>query len=198
MKRGSGTIEYRLLGPVQVWVGGSQLELKRRQERLLLAILLLEPGKAVAAERLIELLWPEELPGNPRRALQVYVSRLRSVLTSADPETKLESGPEGYALRGPAGRTDVERFTVLARQAKTIDGPSSVARCSSKPWGSGAGPLWPTSPRRTYAVGCLQASMKPTGPRRSCGWRPNWSWAAIRRYCPSSRSSAQPSRCESR
>jgi DNA-binding SARP family transcriptional activator len=123
VERGGGTVEYRLLGPVQVWVDGRQIELKRRQERLLLAILLLEPGKAVAAERLIELLWPEERPGNPKRALQVYASRLRSELTSADPETRLESGPEGYAVHGPAGRTDVERFIVLARQAKTVADP---------------------------------------------------------------------------
>ena len=120
VERGGGTIEYRLLGPVQVWVDGQQLELKRRQERLLLAILLLEPGKAVPAERLVELLWPEEQPGNPKRALQVYMSRLRSVLASVDPETRVESGPEGYAIHGPAGRTDIERFGELTRQAKTI------------------------------------------------------------------------------
>jgi DNA-binding SARP family transcriptional activator len=117
------SVEYLLLGPVQLLVGGEQVELKRRQERLLLAILLLEPGKTVAAERLIELLWPDELPGNPRRALQVYASRLRSVVTAADPETRLEGGPEGYAVQGPTGRTDIERFNELTRQAGTIADP---------------------------------------------------------------------------
>ena len=59
-------MEFRLLGPVQIWSAGERIGLKRRQERLLLAVLLLEPGKAVPAERLIELLWPEAMPTNPQ------------------------------------------------------------------------------------------------------------------------------------
>jgi DNA-binding SARP family transcriptional activator len=58
-------VEFRLLGSVQIWSGGEQISLKRRQERLLLAVLLLEPGKAVSADRLMELLWPEAMPTNP-------------------------------------------------------------------------------------------------------------------------------------
>ncbi|WP_185444404.1 AfsR/SARP family transcriptional regulator [Kribbella qitaiheensis] len=116
-------VEYRLLGPVQLLVGGEQVELKRTQERLLLAILLLEPGKSVPSERLIELLWPEERPGNPRRALQVYASRLKGLLAEADPETRLVSSSEGYAVQGPAGRTDVETFAALVQQAKSTHEP---------------------------------------------------------------------------
>lgn len=112
-------VEFRLLGPVQIWAGGQQVELKRRQERLLLAVLLLESGKAVAADRLIELLWPEEQPGSPRRALQVYVSRLRTVLAAGD--SKLVTGSHGYAIEVPTGRTDVELFAALVEQAKPLD-----------------------------------------------------------------------------
>ncbi|WP_460652605.1 AfsR/SARP family transcriptional regulator [Kribbella endophytica] len=112
-------MEFRLLGPVQIWAGGQQVELKRRQERLLLAVLLLESGKAVAADRLIELLWPEEQPGSPRRALQVYVSRLRTVLAAGD--SKLVTGSLGYAIEVPTGRTDVELFAALVEQAKPLD-----------------------------------------------------------------------------
>ncbi|MEV6284987.1 BTAD domain-containing putative transcriptional regulator [Kribbella sp. NPDC051770] len=111
-------MEFRLLGPVQIWMEGQQVELKRRQERLLLAVLLLESGKAVPADRLIELLWPEELPGSPKRALQVYVSRLRAVLATGD--SKLVSSPHGYAVDAPSGRTDVELFAALVEQAKPL------------------------------------------------------------------------------
>lgn len=109
-------MEYRLLGPVEVWAAGRKVELKRRQERLLLAVLLLEPGKAVPTDRLIGLLWPEEQPGNPKRALQVYVSRLRAVLTDA--ELLGEAG--GYVLKGTAGRTDVEKFAALVERAQAL------------------------------------------------------------------------------
>ncbi|TDD60781.1 hypothetical protein E1263_10050 [Kribbella antibiotica] len=109
-------MEFRLLGPVQLWSGGDQVTLKRRQERLLLAVLLLEPGKAVAAQRLIELLWPDEMPTNPRRALQVYISRLRTVL-----EVELTSGPEGYAIQAPPGSSDIEQYRTLVAQARSHD-----------------------------------------------------------------------------
>ncbi|WP_328995263.1 winged helix-turn-helix domain-containing protein [Kribbella sp. NBC_01245] len=105
-------MEFRLLGPVQIWADGNQVALKRRPERLLLAILLLEPGRTVPIDRLIELLWPEDRPANPRRALQVYASRLRAVL---GPEL-LTSRHDGYQL---AGATDVARFAALLERART-------------------------------------------------------------------------------
>ncbi|WP_433021541.1 AfsR/SARP family transcriptional regulator [Kribbella sp. CA-294648] len=113
-------MDYRLLGPVEVWASGRKVELKRRQERLLLAVLLLEPGKIVSTDRLIGLLWPEEQPGNPKRALQVYVSRLRSVLTTEDPKAQLTGGAQGYALQGAGGRTDVEKFVALVDRARGL------------------------------------------------------------------------------
>ncbi|MEU4287771.1 BTAD domain-containing putative transcriptional regulator [Kribbella sp. NPDC026596] len=109
-------MEFRLLGPVQIWSEGERIGLKRRQERLLLAVLLLEPAKAVPAERLIELLWPEAMPANPRRALQVYISRLRTVL-----DVELTSGREGYAIQTPLGTTDIEQFRSLVEQARRHD-----------------------------------------------------------------------------
>ncbi|MEV8372443.1 BTAD domain-containing putative transcriptional regulator [Kribbella sp. NPDC056861] len=113
-------MEYRLLGPVEVWAAGRKVVLKRRQERLLLAVLLLEPGKVVPTDRLIELLWPEELPGTPKRALQVYVSRLRAALTAEDPDARLLAETQGYSLQGAVGRTDVERFAELVSRAQDL------------------------------------------------------------------------------
>ncbi|GAA0605823.1 BTAD domain-containing putative transcriptional regulator [Kribbella sandramycini] len=106
-------MEFRLLGPVEIWSAGHPVVLKRRQERLVLAVLLLEPGKPVAADRLIALLWPEASPSNPRRALQVYISRLRAVV-----DADLTSGPEGYAVQAAPGSTDIEQFRTLITQAR--------------------------------------------------------------------------------
>lgn len=106
-----------MLGPVEVWIGDNQIVLKRRQERLLLAVLLLEPGRTVASDRLIELLWPESQPANPRRALQVYVSRVRTVL-APDGGAALIGRHEGYAIELPPGQTDIEQYTALLEQAR--------------------------------------------------------------------------------
>jgi DNA-binding SARP family transcriptional activator len=105
---------------VEVWAAGRKVVLKRRQERLLLAVLLLEPGKVVPTDRLIGLLWPEEQPGNPKRALQVYVSRLRAVLTAEDADARLLGEAQGYALEVAAGRTDVEKFAALVERARVL------------------------------------------------------------------------------
>ncbi|WBQ02753.1 AfsR/SARP family transcriptional regulator [Kribbella sp. CA-293567] len=113
-------MEYRLLGPIEVWADDRKVVLKRRQERLLLAVLLLAPGKVVPTDRLIGLLWPEEQPGSPKRALQVYVSRLRAALTAADPAAQLVAERQGYALHGAAGRTDLERFNELVGRARAL------------------------------------------------------------------------------
>ncbi|MFB6724787.1 BTAD domain-containing putative transcriptional regulator [Kribbella sp. NPDC056345] len=109
-------MEFRLLGTVQIWSGLEQMAVQRRQERLLLAVLLLEPGKAVSTERLMELLWPDAMPTNPRRALQVYVSRLRTML-----DVELTGGLDGYAIQAPPGSTDIEQFRTLVAQARRQD-----------------------------------------------------------------------------
>jgi DNA-binding SARP family transcriptional activator len=73
-------VEFRLLGPVEVELAGSPVTGLRRHERLLLAALLLEPGRVVPAGRLIRLLWDTSPPARARAVLHTYVSRLRRAL----------------------------------------------------------------------------------------------------------------------
>src|SRR6266511_3295467 len=55
-------IEFRVLGPLEVLVEGHALELKRRKQRSLLALLLLNTGEIVSTDKLIEELWAGEPP----------------------------------------------------------------------------------------------------------------------------------------
>jgi DNA-binding SARP family transcriptional activator len=59
---GVGLIEFRLLGQVEAWREGRQVELGGRKQRAVLAPLLLRAGRVVSLDQLIDDLWPERPP----------------------------------------------------------------------------------------------------------------------------------------
>jgi DNA-binding SARP family transcriptional activator/ABC-type branched-subunit amino acid transport system substrate-binding protein/DNA-binding beta-propeller fold protein YncE len=75
-----------------------------------LAILLLHPGEAVSADRLIDLLWGDAPPEDAATALQQHVSRLRRAL---EPHTVIVTRAPGYAAEPPDGALDLARFEAL-------------------------------------------------------------------------------------
>ncbi|MFB7588365.1 BTAD domain-containing putative transcriptional regulator [Streptomyces sp. NPDC056169] len=81
--------------------------------RALLARLLLDAGRTVPVERLVDGLYGDEPPAGAQGALQAQVSRLRRVLP---PGVALEFSPAGYrlAVADPAADVDVLRFEALA------------------------------------------------------------------------------------
>ena len=75
-----GATEFRLLGPVEVVRGGHVVPLGGRRQRALLALLLLDVGRPVSSDRLIDQLWQGDAPRGAGKTLRAYVSRLRSAL----------------------------------------------------------------------------------------------------------------------
>src|SRR5687768_2297371 len=55
-----GAVEFRLLGPVEVEVAGRRLDAGRPRQRTVLAALLVDAGRQVAAETLIDRVWGED------------------------------------------------------------------------------------------------------------------------------------------
>lgn len=106
----------RVFGSSRVIVDGNEVDLGRRQVKQLVAGLALHSGRSVTVDALIEMLWSGELPANPRRALNVALSRLRASLgPMAD---RLVHETDAYRL--DADRLDVDRFEeaiVAAREA---------------------------------------------------------------------------------
>ena len=78
-------MEFRVLGPFHVVEDGGARQLGATGELAVLALLVLNPGRVVTADTLIDALWPENPPGNPGNALQVRVSKLRRALSGAAP-----------------------------------------------------------------------------------------------------------------
>ena len=103
-----------MLGPVEVERDGQLVRLGGRKQRALLALLLLEPGRPVSTDRLIDELWRGTPPRGAERTIRVYVSRLRASLG----EDRLFARPSGYVLEVEAERLDVGRFERLLGEGR--------------------------------------------------------------------------------
>jgi DNA-binding SARP family transcriptional activator/tetratricopeptide (TPR) repeat protein len=103
-------MEFRILGPLQVWSGGEPVALGGTRQRSLLAILVLYANEPVARDRLIDELWGEQPPRAAVKTVQVFVSRLRKVLGPGAIATR----PNGYALIVDPELIDLNRFERLA------------------------------------------------------------------------------------
>jgi predicted ATPase/DNA-binding SARP family transcriptional activator len=110
-------MEIRLLGPLEVERQGRVVEVAGRRLRLVVAVLALQAGRVVPAERLIDLLWEEaSLPADPANALQALVSRLRRALEAAGAGERLGSRSPGYLLAVAPDQVDALRFERLAAE----------------------------------------------------------------------------------
>lgn len=112
-------MEFRLLGPFEASHESRAVPVGRRQERLLLAALLLAAPAPVGTDRLIGLLWPQTRPARARATLHTYVGRLRHVLA-------ITRAGDGYRVAGEH-RLDVTDFRRLAGTASTD--PAERMRC---------------------------------------------------------------------
>ncbi|HEV8602009.1 MAG TPA: BTAD domain-containing putative transcriptional regulator [Gaiellaceae bacterium] len=106
-------VEFRVLGPFEVRVEGRPLELNRRKQRSLLALLLLHAGEVVSTDRLVEELWAGRPPKTAVSSLGNLLSALRKEL---GPQAVL-TRPPGYMLDVDPDRVDLHRFERLVAQA---------------------------------------------------------------------------------
>jgi WD40 repeat protein/DNA-binding SARP family transcriptional activator len=105
---------FRILGPLEVDLGGDTVPLGGPKQRAVLAHLVLRANQLVPAETLIDQIWPEEPPQKVRNVVQTYVSHLRKALG----HDRIESQGPGYRLRLDPSELDAARFDALMRDAK--------------------------------------------------------------------------------
>ena len=106
-------IEFRVLGPLEVWAEGRALQLRRPKQRALLAVLLLRAGEVVSTDRLIEELWA----GKPPRAAVGSIQNLISDLRKALGRDLVRTRQPGYVLDIEPAQVDLHRFERLVAQA---------------------------------------------------------------------------------
>ena len=109
-------MEFRILGPLEVWADGGEVSLGGPKPRALLALLLLHPNDVVPADRLIDELWGEDSPERAAAALRVNISRLRKSL----PQEVLTTRSPGYLIRVEPDALDLHRFERLVDEGRSL------------------------------------------------------------------------------
>ena len=115
-------IRFRLLGPVEALAGGEAVKLPGGKPRALLARLLLEAGRVVPVDVLVDELWRQP-PASAHKVVQVYVSQLRKALGAEAIETRTP----GYFATTRADESDLGRFERLAEDARGTTEPGRRA-----------------------------------------------------------------------
>ncbi len=107
-------MEFRLLGPLEMRDGDREVRLRGGKERALLALLLLNAGRTLALDRIVDDLWGADVPETAQKMVQVYVSHLRKLL----PAGTLHTRPPGYALVLEPEQLDLNRFETAVADAR--------------------------------------------------------------------------------
>ncbi|MGW0082765.1 BTAD domain-containing putative transcriptional regulator [Streptomyces sp. NPDC003393] len=133
-------MEFQLLGPFAARHEGRRVPVgSRRQERCLLSLLLLEAGRAVTTERLIDLLWHGDPPASARATVHTYIGRLRAALSPYG--VLIETRHDGYAFVPGPHTIDAREFSLLVRQAADAHDPAERMRLQDRALGLWRGPL---------------------------------------------------------
>lgn len=112
-------MEFRILGAVELLADGRMCDLGSPKERCVLAALLYELGQPVETDSLIDAVWGEDSPDDPRPLLHVYLSRLRRRMREAarDDRNRIARGSGYYVLDVDRGNVDLHQFRALRIQA---------------------------------------------------------------------------------
>jgi DNA-binding SARP family transcriptional activator/DNA-binding beta-propeller fold protein YncE len=121
-------VDFRILGPLEVLEDGRPLPLGRLKERTVLAVLLLHANEFVSRERLIDELWGVSPPATARKAVNVYISKLRQTL-ARDGHDPIATADGGYRLVVDRDLLDADRMhrIVAGARERMADGESEAA-----------------------------------------------------------------------
>jgi DNA-binding SARP family transcriptional activator len=111
------TVEFRMLGPVEMRVDGRAIGLGHAKQRCVLALLLCEVGLVVSAERLIDRIWGSQAPASASNILHGHITRLRKAIAPVT-AASLVRRHGGYVLDVAPATIDLYRFRALIERAR--------------------------------------------------------------------------------
>ncbi len=121
-------VEFRILGPLEIYHSGRSVPIGGFRERTILAVLLLEAGHVVPIERLIDAVWDEDPPATARGQVQICISNLRRRLSTVGRGEIIETRSPGYLLRLSDGELDLHAFESRVEQARAAFAEGEMCR----------------------------------------------------------------------
>jgi DNA-binding SARP family transcriptional activator/tetratricopeptide (TPR) repeat protein len=116
-------MEIQLFGDVRLRVAGRDLDVGTPRQQSVLAALVIEAGRPVSVDSLIDRVWGDAAPVEARNVLYSHVSRIRHLLTKAtglagESLAQLERRHAGYLLRVDPDLVDLLRFRRLVAEGR--------------------------------------------------------------------------------
>jgi DNA-binding SARP family transcriptional activator/predicted negative regulator of RcsB-dependent stress response len=102
-------VEFRVLGPIEVYADGVPVSVGGPKPRTMVALLAVHAGRVVSQEQLVDAVWGEAPPDQPRAAVYTYVSTLRKAF--ADEADVISRNGGGYLLAAGLDQVDLHVFT---------------------------------------------------------------------------------------
>ena len=120
-------MQVRLFGELEAVADGVPVPVRGAKQRALLALLALQRGRPVSADRLIDVLWGDGQAANPANALQAQIGQLRRIFGAA----AILTSEAGYALAVRPDDIDVVRFGQLVAEGRRLAGDGEAALASA-------------------------------------------------------------------
>src|SRR6478752_3150285 len=110
---GGSTVDFRILGPLDILVDGTSRQMPGGKPKGLLAVLLINRNRVVSADSIADAIWDGDSPASYLGILQVYMSTLRRSLRTAgaDGQAVITTQAPGYKLSADDACLDLGRFT---------------------------------------------------------------------------------------
>ena len=112
-------MEFRVLGSLEVRRRGDLVDIGSRNERKVLAALLVDANAVVSTSRLIGAVWGDDAPDSDLNTLQTYVARLRRRLRTPEQPAPIVTRPPGYAIELSVDQLDALEFCARTGEAQT-------------------------------------------------------------------------------
>ncbi|MET9611081.1 BTAD domain-containing putative transcriptional regulator [Streptomyces sp. NPDC006512] len=121
------TVVFRILGPLQVTGHCGPVRIPPGRQEVILAALLLEANRVVSTDYLVDLIWDDEPPDTARTQVQICVSRLRKLFTTAGIAAAITTRPPGYALKTEGDLVDAAIFARRVAEARALGKRRDIA-----------------------------------------------------------------------